>query len=183
MPIVPPSGKELSLHKLVTMSTMLSPTHHIHPLIQAGGGDASSEVPAHQLTVSHGIRDRIKGVYDNLRGPDHVLSHKKLIGWGESVQAQPLTGVDQETYNFEEFLALLFRNHGLEATRALKPEDKDLTKPISNYFISSSHNTYLMGNQLSSKSSTEAYKNVGRVSASFGHELIRTGLDSGMPMY
>jgi hypothetical protein len=161
MPIVPPSDKELSLHKLVAMSTMLSPTHHMHPLVQAGGGDAASEVPIQHLTLSHGIRDHLKNVYDQLREKDHTLSYEKFKTWLEKVQGQRLASKKLETYKFEEFLAVLFRHRSLEALRELDPDAKDLSRPISNYFISSSHNTYLSGNQLSSRSSTEAYKNAG----------------------
>lgn len=39
-------------------------------------------------------------------------------------------------------------------------EESDLSQPLSHYYISASHNTYLTGNQLYSSASTDGYKNV-----------------------
>lgn len=161
MPLLAPSGHQFSLHKLMAMSTMLSPTHNAHfrPLIQAGGGDAASDIPHHQLYLSHGIQEHLRRVYEDLCKPESHLSKQKFAEWLSAVQCQPIGSLDNDEYKFEQFLETVYYGGGFEAVR-IESVPKDLTKPISNYYISSSHNTYLMGNQLSSKSSTEAYKNV-----------------------
>jgi phosphatidylinositol phospholipase C delta len=135
------------------MTTMMSPARagHIHPVIQAGGGDATSVVPAQHLYLAQSIQDHLTRVYDSLRGNDPTLSREKLAGFLAVTQRQVVELPVREQYKFEEFLEIVWHSDGFEALKK---------KPISNYFISSSHNTYLLGNQLSSKSSTEAYKNV-----------------------
>lgn len=161
MSFLTPSGKKFGLHTIMAMSTMVSPTHgtHLRPLVQGGGGDASSEVPPHQLYLSHGIQTHLRQVFADLCAPHATLSRERFAEFLTTVQRQTID-LDKEEYKFEEFLEAVYYHGGFQLIRPLNPEEKDLSKPISNYYISSSHNTYLSGNQLASRSSTDAYKNV-----------------------
>ncbi|MCJ1381830.1 Phospholipase C [Xylographa soralifera] len=56
---------------------------------------------------------------------------------------------------FEAFCSFLFSTHN--SIVPTKPSEIKLNQPINEYFISSSHNTYLLGRQLAGNSSTEPY--------------------------
>ncbi|KEQ72781.1 PLC-like phosphodiesterase [Aureobasidium namibiae CBS 147.97] len=66
----------------------------------------------------------------------------------------PAAATDDHTSN------RLLQYLGSEEANAMAPVVLDTTHPISDYFISSSHNTYLWGNQLYGKASTKAYQKV-----------------------
>ncbi|XP_076023300.1 1-phosphatidylinositol 4,5-bisphosphate phosphodiesterase gamma-1 isoform X2 [Genypterus blacodes] len=70
----------------------------------------------------------------------------------------PLREVDQPYFHQDEFLTYLFSKENTIWDASLDqvcPED--MNNPLSHYWISSSHNTYLTGDQFSSESSLEAY--------------------------
>jgi phosphatidylinositol phospholipase C, delta len=160
LPFLPGHQKHISLHGLVHATMMMSPSHP-KPIVQGGGGQAVSVIPGHHPYLSDVLRSHLKRVYEGLHGSFPALSREQLEDFLANTQAQPAQlPTEKADYTFEEFLGTVWYANAFEAVKEQPPGEKDLTKPISHYFISSSHNTYLSGNQLSSKSSTEAYKNV-----------------------
>ncbi|MCJ1398103.1 Phospholipase C [Xylographa trunciseda] len=68
----------------------------------------------------------------------------------------PASSDESPSYmSFEAFCSFLFSTHN--SIVPTKPPEIKLDRPINEYFISSSHNTYLLGRQLAGSSSTEPY--------------------------
>uniref|UniRef100_A0A3Q1HQV0 1-phosphatidylinositol 4,5-bisphosphate phosphodiesterase gamma n=1 Tax=Anabas testudineus TaxID=64144 RepID=A0A3Q1HQV0_ANATE len=70
----------------------------------------------------------------------------------------PLREVEQPYFHQDEFLTYLFSKENTIWDSSLDQVCPDnMNNPLSHYWISSSHNTYLTGDQFSSESSLEAY--------------------------
>ena len=107
-------------------------------------------------SLSTNITDAIHKVYERLKGNDEQLSRDKFEAFLRDVQQESNVQLEKDQYEAGDFFYIM--HHRWDAVARLP--DKDLSKPLSNYFINSSHNTYLLGSQLLSRSSPEAYSNV-----------------------
>lgn len=107
------------------------------------------------------MHDTLERIYNDLRGPDELLSREKFQAFLETTQGETDVDLEQDHYPLGDFLYVWVNDHPWDATRPIPREEKDLSKPLTNYFINSSHNTYCVGNQLISRSSPEFYEEVG----------------------
>ncbi|XP_041986907.1 1-phosphatidylinositol 4,5-bisphosphate phosphodiesterase gamma-1 isoform X2 [Aricia agestis] len=69
----------------------------------------------------------------------------------------PQRDIYEPYFTLNEFVEMLFSKQNSIWDTKHDTVNQDMTKPLSHYWISSSHNTYLTGDQFSSESSLEAY--------------------------
>lgn len=69
----------------------------------------------------------------------------------------PIRDVQEPYLKIQEFIDYLFSRQNEIWNKECDTVYQDMNRPLSHYWISSSHNTYLTGDQFSSESSVEAY--------------------------
>jgi Phosphatidylinositol-specific phospholipase C, X domain len=135
----------------------------IVPVLQGGGGNPSAALVSKQITtLSEPVLRHLKNVFNSLSGDEEGLSSAQAAAFLNEIQKvgdkhRELGLSDDGRIAFDQFLKYTTSS---DFSALAPPRGYDLSFPLSNYYISSSHNTYLTGNQLYGRSTIDGYKNV-----------------------
>ncbi|KAI9769656.1 MAG: hypothetical protein M1840_003893 [Geoglossum simile] len=132
-------------------------------VLQAGGGNPSAVSASKPITtLSEPVLRHLRSIFDSLSGGKEGLSPVQATAFLNEVQKagdsrRGLGPPDDGRIPFDQFLKY---TTSPDFSALAPPRGHDLSFPLSNYYISSSHNTYLTGNQLYGRSTIDGYKNV-----------------------
>ncbi|KJZ72906.1 hypothetical protein HIM_07669 [Hirsutella minnesotensis 3608] len=141
---------------------MAQPTNEALKSLHIAGGGASESEQSIQ-TIHSKVLPYLQRIFHSHAGRDDSWTSSQASRFIQSVQQNEYASrhadafLSHLTVTFNHFLAYM-TSPDSSITRPAAP--CDLSSPLAHYFISSSHNTYLTGNQLSSDSTTQAYTDV-----------------------
>ncbi|RFU75169.1 phospholipase c [Trichoderma arundinaceum] len=131
------------------------------PSLQSGGGTGTAQRTVSALSSS--TLAYLKRLFEAHATPEGKWTNEQVRVFLQKVQGHDVTTeaatqlLSTPNLDLSGFLAFMTSSHNA----ALLPmKNEDFSWPLASYYISSSHNTYLTGNQLSSDSTTGAYTNV-----------------------
>uniref|UniRef100_A0A8C2GI87 Phosphoinositide phospholipase C n=1 Tax=Cyprinus carpio TaxID=7962 RepID=A0A8C2GI87_CYPCA len=109
---------------------------------------------AHCFVILYGTEFRLKALSLELWATDNNKVQEFMFHYLKD----PLREIEQPYFHQDEFLTYLFsKENTIWDAQLDQVRPEDMNNPLSHYWISSSHNTYLTGDQFSSESSLEAY--------------------------
>ncbi|KAI0420869.1 PLC-like phosphodiesterase [Xylaria grammica] len=135
----------------------LLPNNPVSLPVHRDGGDHPA-IPEINLSVMPYL-ERIFNCHAN---PEKRWHKDQIVSFVHHRQADKVTEASGDVAAKEEldFSGFLRYMTSTAADALAPPLEPDFSWPLSSYYINSSHNTYLTGNQLSSDSDADAYKNV-----------------------
>ncbi|KAI3548352.1 hypothetical protein CSPX01_03148 [Colletotrichum filicis] len=129
---------------------------------RAGGGHPSGERKGIQEKLDESLLGHLSQLFNKYATTKNTWTRDQISIFMQHVQVEDPNGlagylIDKDELDLFELIKYITSPCG-NVLEIAAPQD--LSWPLSSYFISSSHNTYLTGNQLSSDSSADAYRDV-----------------------